>query len=475
MLKNVYKCYKITMFWEEIELINYSDEYTKKVKNEIGGKNYKYNINTFGCELNINDSEKISGMLEDMGFLRTDDYNEANIIIFNTCCVRENAEERLFGKLGEIKRLNEENGTIVAIGGCMMQEPVMVEKLKKSYKYVDIIFGTHTIQNLPENIYKALIERKKVKDVIDIDGEIVEGIPVKRNDKYKASVTIMYGCNKFCTYCIVPYVRGRERSRAPETIISEIEELSKEGYKEITLLGQNVNSYVGNDKVRNFAELLDEVAKIKGIEIIRFESPYPSEFKDDVIDVMARNKNISRVIHMPLQAGNNKVLKEMNRRYTKEEFLDLVDRVKRKIPEAVFSTDIIVGFPGETDEEFEDTLDIVRRVDFEQIYMYIYSKREGTIAAKRVDQVPEDIKHKRFDRLKELYDARVDEINNRYIGTIQEILIEGPSKNNKNMLTGRTDSNKVVVFKPNEKKTKGDLVKVKILSNHKWYLEGEII
>ena len=456
-------------------MINYSDEFTKKVKNEIDGKNLKYNISTFGCELNTNDSEKICGMLEEMGFSKTDDYKEADIILFNTCCVRENAEERLFGKLGEIKKLNEEKGTIVAIGGCMMQEPAMVEKLKQSYKYVDIVFGTHTLQNLPADIYKVIKEKQKVKDILNIDGDIIEGIPIKRIDKFKASVTIMYGCNKFCTYCIVPYVRGRERSREPETILNEIRELAKEGYKEITLLGQSVNSYVGNDKIKTFAELLEEVAKIPGIEIIRFESPYPSDFKDDVIDVMAKYKNISRVIHMPLQAGNTKVLKEMNRRYTKEDFLELVEKVNKKIPDSVFTTDLIVGFPGETDEEFEDTLDIVRKVDFEQIYMYIYSKREGTIAARREDQVPEEIKHKRFDKLKELYDKRVDEINNRYLGTIQDILIEGPSKSNSAMLTGRTDSNKVVVFEPIAGVKIGDLVKVEIKSNHKWYLEGEII
>ena len=455
-------------------MIDYSNEFENKVKEINKGKKLKYNITTLGCELNYNDSEKIAGMLANMGYEKTDDYKEANIVLFNTCCVRENAEERLFGKLGELKRLRDEKGTIIAIGGCMMQEPVMIEKIKKSYNYVDIIFGTHTLQNLPKDLFEVLENRKKVADILDIDGDIIEGIPVKRNDSFKASVTIMYGCNKFCTYCIVPYVRGRERSREPERILNEVRELAKEGYKEITLLGQSVNSYVGNDKIKSFAELLEEVAKVDGIEIIRFESPYPSDFKDDVIDVMSRYKNISRVIHMPLQAGNNKVLKEMNRRYTKEDFLELVDRVKAKIPEAVFTTDIIVGFPGETDEEFEDTLDIVRKVDFEQIYMYIYSIREGTVAARRDDQVSEEDKHKRFDKLKELFDKRVDEINNRYLGTIQEILIEGYSKNNEAMYTGRTDSNKVVVFEPKENVQIGDLVKVKIVSNHKWYLKGEI-
>ncbi len=453
---------------------NYSDEFTKKVKVEIEGKNLKYNINTMGCQLNENDSEKICGMLEDMGYSRTDILNEADIVIFNTCCVRENAEERLFGKLGEIKKLKETRGTIIAIGGCMMQEAAMLEKIKKSYRYVDIVFGTHTMQNLPEDIYKTIIENKKVKDVIDIDGEIVEGLPIKRNDKFRASVTIMNGCNNFCSYCIVPYVRGRERSREPEKILEEVKQLAKEGYKEITLLGQNVNSYKGNDKIRNFADLLIEVNKIEGIEVIRFESPHPKDFKDDVIDAIAKCEKVARIIHLPLQAGNTKVLKEMNRKYTKEQYLELAYKIKERVPGAVLSTDIIVGFPGETDEEFEDTLDVVRKINFEQIFMFIYSKREGTLAAKREDQVPEDIKHIRFDKLKELYDSRVDENNEKYINTIQKILVEGESKNNSQMYTGRTDTNKVIVFKPTGREKVGDIIKVKVLSNHRWYLEGEV-
>ena len=267
-----------------------------------------------GCQLNENDSEKIAGMLEKMSYSETDDIKEANLIIFNTCCVRENAEERLFGKIGEIKKMKETREVILAIGGCMMQEEGMVEKIKKSYPFVNVIFGTHTLQNLPENIYKAIIENRKVKDVIDIDGEIYEGLPIKRNDKFKASVTIMYGCNNFCTYCIVPYVRGRERSREPELILEEVRGLAKDGYKEITLLGQNVNSYVGNDKIRNFADLLNEVCKIDGIERIKFISPHPKDFTDDVIEAIANNEKICRIIHLPLQSGNTKVLKEMNRK-----------------------------------------------------------------------------------------------------------------------------------------------------------------
>ena len=451
------------------------EKFMEKVCNLNQGKNLKYTILTMGCQLNENDSEKIAGMLEKMSYSECKDVKEADLVIFNTCCVRENAEERLFGKIGEIKKLKESKDVILAIGGCMMQEKGMVEKIKKSYPFVNVIFGTHTLQNLPENIYKAIIENRKVKDVIDIDGEIYEGLPIKRNDNFKASVTIMYGCNNFCTYCIVPYVRGRERSREPEMILEEVKGLAKEGYKEITLLGQNVNSYVGNDKIRNFADLLNEVCKVDGIERIKFISPHPKDFTDDVIDAIANNEKICRIIHLPLQSGNTKVLKEMNRKYTKEQYLVLAEKMKERIPGVVFSTDIIVGFPGETDEEFEDTLDVVRKVNFEQIFMFIYSKREGTVAAAREDQVPEEQKHVRFDKLKDLYESRVDENNDKYLNTHQKLLIEGKSKNNAEMLEGRTDTNKVVVFKPREGNKIGDVVLVNITETHKWYLKGEII
>ena len=451
------------------------ENFIEKVLKLNENRSLKYIILTMGCQLNENDSEKLAGMLTEMGYSETESLLDADLVLFNTCCVRENAEERLFGKLGEIKKIKEQKEIILGIGGCMMQEPVMLEKIKKSYHFVDLVFGTHTLQNLPENLYKVLKERRKVKDVIDIDGEVYEGLPIKRNSDYKASVTIMYGCNNFCTYCIVPYVRGRERSREPEKILEEVRGLAKENYKEITLLGQNVNSYKGNDKIRNFAELLDEVCKIDGIEKVNFISPHPKDFTDDVIDVMAKHDKVTRIIHLPLQAGNTKVLKEMNRKYTKEEYLVLAEKILTKVPDAVLSTDIIVGFPGETDEEFEDTLDVVRKVNFEQIFMFIYSKREGTIAAAREDQVPEEIKHKRFDRLKELYESRVDENNEKYVGTVQRILIEGKSKNNDDTFEGRTRSNKVVIFVPNEKNKIGDIVNVKILEARKWYLKGEIV
>jgi len=432
----------------------------------------KYIITTMGCQLNENDSEKLAGITEKLGYEKTEKIEEADLVIFNTCCVRENAEERLFGKLGELKKQREEKGTIIAIGGCMMQEPAMLEKIKQSYNYTDIVFGTHTLHKFEEDLKKVITERKKVRDVIDIDGEVIEDLPIKRNDAFKASVTIMYGCNNFCSYCIVPYVRGRERSRNPQKILDEIKELAKQGYKEVTLLGQNVNSYNGGENYK-FSNLLNDVCKIEGIERIRFISPHPKDFTDDVIESIANNPKIARVIHLPLQAGNNKVLKEMNRKYTKEHYLKLVEKMKTRIPGVVFSTDIIVGFPGETDEEFEDTLDVVKKVNYEQVYMFIYSRREGTVADRMENQIPEEIKHKRFDKLKELYDSRVSENNKKYIGTTQKILVDGYSKNNKKILTGRTDTNKVVNF-VGEEELIGKMVNIKITEEHKWYLSGEV-
>ena len=409
-------------------------EYIDKINKLNEGKTKKYYILTMGCQLNENDSEKISGMVEEMGYTKTDDLNGADIYLINTCCVRENAEEKPFGKIGELKKIKESKDIIIAIGGCMMQEEHITKKIKESYPFVDIIFGTHTLQKLPEDIFKTIQERKKIKDVIDIDGEVYEGLPIKRSDNKRALVTIMYGCNNFCTYCIVPYVRGRERSRDKEDILNEIKELAKEGYKEITLLGQNVNSYDGKNGYR-FANLLEDCSKIDGIEIIRFVSPHPKDFTDDVIKVIKENKKIARLIHVPLQSGSSAVLKKMNRKYSKEQYLELIEKIRKEVPDAVFSTDIIVGFPGETENDFEDTLDVASKVNFEQIYMFIYSRRVGTIADKMEDQIPEDIKHKRFDRLKELFEENVQKNNQKYVGTTQKILVEGYSKNNPEMLT----------------------------------------
>ena len=456
-------------------------EYIEKVSKINVGKNLKYNILTMGCQLNENDSEKICGMVEKMGYTKTDNILSADLVIYNTCCVRENAEEKLFGKLGEVKKLKEAKGTIIAIGGCMMQEKHIVDKIKKSYKY-DVIFGTHTLHKFPKDLYNAIMESKKVTDILDIDGEIIEGLPIKREDNIRASVTIMNGCNNFCTYCIVPYVRGRERSRSPEDILKEVESLAKAGYKEITLLGQNVNSYMrverekglAESKIDSFAKLLREVSKIDGIEKIRFTSPHPKDFTDDVIDAIKDLDKVSKLVHLPLQSGSTSVLKAMNRVYTKEQYLNLVQKMKDKIPGVKFSADIIVGFPGETEEDFEDTLDVVRKVKFEQIFMFIYSRRVGTPADKMENQIPEEIKHKRFDRLKALYEAQLVENNKEYINTIQNLLVEGYSKTNSEFLTGRTDTNKVVIFE-GDSSLIGKFVPVKIVSEHMWYLKGEIL
>lgn len=450
-------------------------KYIENINKIISGKNKKFLIQTMGCTLNENDSEKISGMATEMGYIKTENIMDADLIIFNTCCIRENAEEKLFGKLGEVKKLKEEKGTIIALCGCMMQEDHIIEKLKKSYKYVDIIFGTHTLHKFPEDLYNLLTEENKIIDVIDIDGEVYEGLPIKRESSNKALVTIMYGCNNFCTYCIVPYVRGRERNRNPEDILKEIKKLAQEGYKEVTLLGQNVNSYVGNgyEGIYNFADLLRAVNKIDGIEIISFISPHPKDFTDDVILAIKECKKVSRLLHLPLQSGSTNVLKRMNRKYTKEQYLELANKIKKSVPEVAISTDIIVGFPGETEDDFEDTLDVVKQVQFEQVFMFIYSKRVGTPAEKMEDQVPEEIKHKRFDRLKQLVENQMQENNKKYIGTIQNILIEGKSKNNENMLTGRTNTNKVVIIDADESLI-GKMINVKIVSEHMWYLKGEI-
>ena len=461
--------------------IQEQQEYIDKVNKINLGKNLKYIVLTMGCQLNENDSEKISGMIEEMGYTRTDKIEEADLIAFNTCCVRENAEDRLFGKLGEVKKYKEEKGTIIAIGGCMMQEKHMVEKLKKSYPFFDIVFGPHTLYKFPEDVYNTLTTRKRIEDILDIDGEIIEGLPIRRDDKIKASVAIMNGCNNFCTYCIVPYVRGRERSRKAEDIIKEIEDLAQEGYKEITLLGQNVNSYMrverekGEDvgQIDSFAKLLRKVNEIPGIERIRFISPHPKDFTDDVIEAIRDCDKVCKIIHLPLQSGSSKVLKDMNRKYTEEQYLQLVDKMKNKIPNVAFSTDIIVGFPGETEEDFEDTLDVVEKVCFEQVFMFIYSRRVGTPADKMENQVPEKIKHERFTRLKELVESQIELNNKKFVGTKQKVLVEGKSKTNENMLTGRTDTNKVVNFEgPDE--LIGKMVDLKIASEHMWYLKGEI-
>ena len=333
------------------------------------------------------------------------------------------------------------------------------------------------------DIHKILINKKKLEDILDIDGKVYEGLPIKRESDLKASVTIMYGCNNFCTYCIVPYVRGRERSRHPKDILEEIESLAKEGYKEIMLLGQNVNSYLVSENwkkegkeyngINSFATLLRAINKIEGIERIRFVSPHPKDFTDDVIEAIAECEKVCKLVHLPLQSGSTNVLKTMNRKYSKEQYLELVAKMKKTIPNLTLSTDIIVGFAGESEEDFEDTLDVVEKVKYEQVYMFIYSIREGTPGARMENQIPEETKHKRFDRLKALVESQIEENNKKYVGTIQKVLVEGTSKSNEEMLTGRIDSNKVVIFE-GDKNLIGKMINLEIVSEHMWYLKGKI-
>ena len=465
------------------------DTYINKIKNIIN--NQKYGILTMGCQLNENDSERISGILETAGFTKTQNLEEANVIVFNTCCVRENAEDKLFGKLGEVKKYKEQNGCIIAIGGCMMQEKHIVKKLKESYPFVDIVFGPHTLKNFPADLYNAIMQKKKIEDILDIDGEIIEGIPTVREDKIKASVTIMNGCNNFCTYCIVPYVRGRERSRNPQDIYDEVVSLAKQGYKEVTLLGQNVNSYLVSEKskgenvdfvvkmqngeefkVNSFATLLRLINTVEGLERIRFISPHPKDFTDDVIEAIKDCDKVCKLIHLPLQSGSSEILNSMNRKYSKEQYLTLVNKIKEKIPNIEFSTDIIVGFPGEGEQDFEDTLDVVSKVKFEQIYMFIYSRRVGTVADKMENQIDEKIKHTRFDRLKKLAEEIIEEKNKAYIRKNEKVLVEGKSKTNSNIYTGRTETNKVVNFEGKEELV-GKVIPMQIISEHMWYLKGK--
>ena len=454
--------------------MKFVNSYKDKLKKYNEEHKLKYYIDTMGCQMNENDSLKYAGILESMGFEKGEE-NNSNVYLFNTCCVRENAENTLFGRLGMLKQRKLKNEEVyIAIVGCMTQQKHILEKIKKSYRFVDIVLGTSCMSIFPEKLYNTIINGKDKIEYIDVSNTLEEDVPIKYEDKYKASVSIIYGCNNFCTYCIVPYVRGRERSRRPEDIISDIKKLAKDGYKEIMLLGQNVNSY-GNDfeEKYTFPMLLKEIEKIDGIEIIRFMSPHPKDFKDDLIEVIRNSKKIARQIHLPLQSGNSNILKKMNRKYTKEQFLELALKLKQ-IPDVSLSTDIIVGFPNETEEEFQDTLDVVKKVEFDQIYMFIYSKRNGTVAAKMEDKVSYEEKVERLERLKKLYEEILPKLNEKMVGKEYKLLVEGKSKTNDELYTGRTSQNKVVIFQADESFI-GKVVNVKIDSQHLWYLKGEIL
>ncbi|EJT6475861.1 tRNA (N6-isopentenyl adenosine(37)-C2)-methylthiotransferase MiaB [Clostridium perfringens] len=433
-------------------------------------------ISTYGCQMNEEDSEKLSGMLKSQGYERTENKEEASIIIFNTCCVRENAENKVFGNLGQLKQLKKKNpNLVIAICGCMMQQVGMADKVLKTFPYVDIIFGTHNAHKFPEYLHRVLQEGVQVKEILNKEEGIVEGLPIDRKSDVKAFVTIMYGCNNFCTYCIVPYVRGRERSRKSEDIIKEIEELVSKGYKEITLLGQNVNSYgKGLEEDIDFAGLLRKVNEVKGLERVRFMTSHPKDLSDDVIMAIKECDKLCEQVHLPVQSGSSRILKEMNRHYDREYYLDLVKKIKSEIPDVTLTTDIIIGFPGETEEDFLDTLSLCEEVGYDSAFTFIYSRRNHTPADKMENQIPDDIKHDRFNRLVEAINKKVVIKNKEYEGKVVEVLVEGPSKNDETKLTGRTRNGKLVNFAGDEKLV-GELVNLKIFRAQPFSLIGEIV
>ncbi|MDV4151778.1 tRNA (N6-isopentenyl adenosine(37)-C2)-methylthiotransferase MiaB [Clostridium sp. AL.422] len=444
------------------------------MKEEI--KELKYYIETWGCQMNEEDSEKLSGMLKSIGYSKTDNLKEAGIIIYNTCCVRENAENKVFGNLGELKHLKKQNpDLIIAICGCMMQQEGMADKILKKFPHVNIIFGTHNAFKFPEYLNRVKTEGVQVKEIFNKETEIVEGIPVDRESSVKAFVTIMYGCNNFCTYCVVPYVRGRERSRKSEDIINEIKDLVSKGYKEVTLLGQNVNSYgKGLEEDIDFAKLLRKVNEVEGLERVRFMSPHPKDLTKDVILAIKECDKLCEQVHLPVQSGSNRILKKMNRNYTKESYLELIDLIKKEIPDVTLTTDIIVGFPGETEEDFLDTLDLVNKVQYDSAFTFIYSRRNNTPADMMLNQVSDEDKHHRFDRLVKAVNESVINKNKEFENRIVEVLVEGPSKNDESKFSGRTRNGKLVNFTGENVKV-GDLVNVKILRAQPFSLIGEVV
>jgi tRNA-2-methylthio-N6-dimethylallyladenosine synthase len=436
----------------------------------------KYHILTWGCQMNLHDTEVISGVLQKIGYCPADNLKEADIIILNTCCVRENAEKKVYGRLGHLKQFKQRNpNLIIGICGCMVQQPHVVEYITEHFPYVDLIFGIYNVHKLPQLIENARLANMTVIETSGDYSAVEENLPIEREDKVKAWVTITYGCNNFCTYCIVPYVRGREKSRNPQDIIKEVEELAKQGFKEINLLGQNVNSY-GKDLGREvtFPALLRRLNEIDGIERIRFTTSHPKDLSDELIEAMRDCEKVCEHIHLPVQAGSNKILEAMNRRYTREHYMKLVEKLRNAIPGIAISTDIIVGFPGETEEDFQDTLDLVKRVEFDQAFMFAYSKRKGTPAAEMENQVDEEVKKDRLNRLMKLQDSISAKKNKSLKDQTVEVLVEGISRNNPHRLTGRTRTNKVVNFEGPEEYI-GKIVKVKITEPHTWSLIGELL
>ena len=440
------------------------------------GEEKKYLIETYGCQMNEHDSEKLEGFLTEMGYGKTESRESADLIIFNTCCVRENAELKVYGKLGALKHLKKRHEElIIAVCGCMMQQDHVVKHIQKTYPHVDLIFGTHNLHNFPHLLKETLTNKEAIVDVWNQEGEIIEGLPVNRRYGTKSFVNIMYGCNNFCSYCIVPYTRGRERSRQVHDILLEIKDLTAKGSKEIMLLGQNVNSYGKTLKAEvDFSDLLKEVAKISGIERIRFMTSHPKDLSDKLIDTMAKHSKICNHIHLPLQAGSNKVLEEMNRKYTQEDYLNIVRKIRSEIPGISITTDIIIGFPNESEKDFQETLKIAELAEFDSAFTFLYSIREGTPAASKNGQVPEEEKKSRFQRLKKLIDATAYENNQKYLNQKVSVLVEGLSKKNKRILTGRTETSKTVNF-PGEENRIGEILTVKITEAKTYSFNGVIV
>lgn len=464
-------------------------DYVKRKSAELG-RPMTFFTQTFGCQMNARDSEKLLGILETIGYQAVET-EDADFVLYNTCTVRENANLRVYGRLGQLgARKKKHPHMMIALCGCMMQEKEVVEKIKKTYRFVDLIFGTHNIFKLAELVSICLEERleeleaqgredkkpkhKMVVDVWKDTDQIVEDLPVERKYSFKSGVNIMFGCNNFCSYCIVPYVRGRERSRRPGEIIGEIKNLVEDGVVEVMLLGQNVNSYgKGLDEPLNFAELLEEVEKIEGLERIRFMTSHPKDLSDELIEVMAKSKKICRHLHLPLQSGSSRILKAMNRRYTKEQYLALAEKIKTAIPDISLTTDIIVGFPGETEEDFQETLDVVRKVRFDSAFTFIYSKRTGTPAAAMENQVPEDVVKNRFDRLlKEVQDISA-EVCGRDVHTVQTVLVEEVNDHSPELVTGRMSNNTIVHF-PGDASLIGKLVDVYLEESKGFYYMGRL-
>lgn len=458
---------------EEIE-VHYDFEIPDNMQSI--GKGRKFLIQTYGCQMNEHDTEVIAGILTEMGYEPTTETDEADVILLNTCAIRENAENRVFGEIGHLKALKLENpDLILGVCGCMSQQESVVNRILEKHQHVDLIFGTHNIHRLPHLIKEAMFSKAQVVEVWSKEGDIFENLPKVRHGNIKAWVNIMYGCDKFCTYCIVPMTRGKERSRLPEDIIQEVRHLAANGYKEITLLGQNVNSYGKDfeDIDYLFGDLLSDLHKID-IPRIRFMTPHPRDFDDHAIEVLAKGGNLLDHIHLPVQSGSNEVLRRMNRKYTRESYLELVNKIKKAIPNVTLTTDIIVGFPNETEEQFEETMTLMEEVGFESAYTFIYSPRESTPAAAMDDNVPMNVKKERLQRLNELVNKQSAESMDEYENKVVKVLVEGESKRDPDVLAGYTEKNKVVNFK-GPKSVIGQIIDVKITEAKTWSLNGEIV